>query len=323
MPKEITHWIVSMKTAEALRGTLIGDAALTNQNALKFGAIYQDIFYHLPIILAASRYREIAYSLHGTNGEDPYDLIRQIMSTMQESPYREQLLAFLLGIATHIHTDAVFHPMVYYVTGNTQNKDASRRSEAIQQHRCIESLMDIYFCGNSRDIKKYSFQAFLKDLEMPLSQIRGLLPQGESQNNPLPDVYAVFLQALRNLRILQKWYSRPMLARFLYVSKPFLFRTAREIACLFYAPQLEKMIPLVSGTLNYRNAITGHINKSTLTDLLNEAVIQSCIVARKIEEKMTDGTVSNFCERGPSLRYGIIGAAANSGMYFSEKQFFS
>lgn len=321
MPKEITHWLVSVKTAQALRGTIMGNAALSNQNALKFGAVFPDILFYLPAP-ETSRYRRLAHSLHGTDGQDTYDLIRQITTSVQNSPYRQQLLAFLLGVATHIQADAVFHPMIYYLTGNSHDAEPSRRSEAIQQHRLFESLMDIYFCGGSEYVKEYTVKAILKNLEIPLPQIMGLSLQGSSRNETLLNI-SILAKALKILKILQGCYSRRTLARLLYAIKPFLSGNAREIVALFYAPQIDRMRSRVSGTLYYKNPITGDAKNTSLDELLEEAVMQSSIFSRRIEKNLAAGSISTFSERGPSLSYGVIGATADQAIYFAEKPFFA
>jgi hypothetical protein len=322
MPKEITHWIVGIETAAALRETILGDAALNNINILKFGAIFPDILFNLPDTRKMARYRNISHSLHGANGEDTYDQIRHFTTSIQENPCNRQFLAFLLGVLTHIKTDMVFHPMVYYLTGNLMHPDPSIRSEAIQQHRRFESLVDLYFCRESKDVKKYTIKPILKDLEIPASRIIELSLQGIGLNATLPDIHNIFVRALNNFRILQKCYRCRPLARFLCSMAPFLSKPAREFIALFYPPQLDRMLPRVSGAISYMNPITGDIENSRLDDLLEEAVRQSVMLARIIEKKITDGPTSSFVERGPSLSYGVPGATDNQAIYFADKPFF-
>ncbi len=321
MPKEITHWLVSMKTAEALRGTLMGDAGLKNPNALKFGAVFPDILFYLPKTQENLPYRRIAYSWHGTNGEDTYDIIRQIMGAMENSPYRRQLAAFLLGVATHIKADMAFHPTVYYLTGNYHDAEPVRRSAAIRRHRAFESLMDVYFCGGSRHAKEYNMKAILNNLEIPLSQIMGLLLKDGNGRETAPDIYVFFEKALKNMCILQKLYSRRMLGRVLYTVGPFMPGTAAKMAALFYAPQMDGMISRLSGKLNYRHPVTGDDKIASLDELFEEAVRQSSVLSRWIEKYLMAGSYSTFSERGPSLSYGTIGGAADQAVYFAENPF--
>jgi hypothetical protein len=321
MPKDITHWIISMKTAEALRGTIMGNAALSNQNALKLGAIFPDILFYLPNDPAISRYRDIANSLHGNNGEDTYELIRQILTVMKESPYRQEFLSFLLGVITHIQTDAVFHPMVYYLTGNYHDAEPSARSRAIEQHRCFECLIDLYFCGGSRHVKGYGIKSILKNLELPLPQLLKLSQQLNRHQINLSDMNVMMMQALRNLQIIQEFYKNRVIAGVFYAIKPFLFGTVKEIAALFYSPQLDRFIPQVSGTLHYKNSITGEIKNASLSGLLEEAVGKSSTLARKIEKTVAADIIESFSERGPSLSYGLIMTNADRPMYFAEKPF--
>jgi hypothetical protein len=320
MPKEITHWLVSMKTAEALRGTLMGDSALSNQNALKLGAVFPDILFYLRKTPENSPYRNIAYSWHGTNGEDTYDLIRQIMVAMENSPYRRQLAAFLLGVATHIKTDMAFHPMVYYLTGNYHDAEPSRRNKAIRRHRRLESLVDIYFCGGSRHAKDYNMKAILNNPDIPLPQIMGLLRKDGKWPEIAPGIDVFFEKAFKNMCILQKLYSRRMLGRLLYAVAPVLPESAGEITALFYAPQMDRMIPMLSGTFNYRHPVTGDDKVASLEGLFEEAVRQSSLLSEEIERHLTAGSMSGFSERGTSLSYGIIGAGADQAVYFAENQ---
>jgi hypothetical protein len=317
MPKEITHWLVSMKTAEALRGTLMGDAALSNQNALKLGAVFPDILFYLRKTPENFPYRSIAYSWHGTNGEDTYDLIRQIMVAMENSPYRPQLAAFLLGVATHIKADKIFHPMVYYLTGNYHDTEPARKSAAVRRHRAFESLMDIYFCGGSRHAAEYKMEAILNDLEIPLPQIMGLLRKDGNGPEITPDINVFFEKALKNMLVLQKLYSRRMLGRLLYTIAPVLPRSAGEMAALFYAPQMDRIIPRLPDTLNYRHPVTGDDKTTGMEGLFEEAVMQSSLLLEEIERHLTAGSNSAFSEHGRSLSYGTTGGA-DQAVYFAE-----
>jgi len=322
MPKEITHWLVSLKTAEMLRGTMIGDAALSNQNALILGAIFPDILYYLPNDPALSAYQEIAHFLHGNNGEDTYELIRQTLSVLKESPYRQEFLSFLLGVITHIQTDIVFHPMIYHLTGNYHDADPSRRNKAIEQHRRFECLLDLYFCGGPRRLKEYSIKFVLKDLELPLSQIMELLQQLKRRKVNLAEMNGVTIRALKNLRILQELYKNRLLAGAFYIIAPFFPGAVKETAALFYSPQLNRFIPQVSGTLHYKNPLTGEIKNTCLSELFEKALEESYALAGRIERTMAADTKENFSERGPSLSYGLIVNQAKTPIYFAEKTFF-
>ena len=320
MPKEITHWLVSIKTAEALRGTQLGDAALRNQNVLKLGAIFPDILFYLPDNPKNSRYLDVAHALHGNNGEDTYEQIRQVIEVMKRSLYRQELLSFLLGVITHIQTDIVFHPMIYYLTGNYHDAETSKRSKAIEQHRRFECLTDIYYCGGSRNVKGYSVKSILKNLEIPLSQILELSRELNSQK--LSNMNAAMTKALKNLEILQGLYKNRAIAGIIYTIKPYLSGPVKEIAALFYSPQLDSFIPRVSGTLYYKNPITGEIKNAGLAGLLEEAVEKSSILAGKIEEAIYSNNLESFSERGHSLSYGLIVNDTDQPICFAEKPFF-
>jgi len=48
-------------------------------------------------------------------------------------------------MVSHIAVDAVFHPLVYYSTGDYYDRDAERRRLARTQHRLFEVYLDSWF----------------------------------------------------------------------------------------------------------------------------------------------------------------------------------
>jgi hypothetical protein len=317
----MTHWLVALKTAEASCGSLSGDAALSHPNALRLGAIFPDVLFYLTGSRGLSRYRDLAQAYHGAHGEDTYLLIRRIAALLPDSPYPVPLQAFLAGVACHIQTDMVFHPLVYYLCGNYDDADPVRRTRSVQDHRRLECLMDIYFCGGSKGFGAQSLKNILKNLELPLPYLLGALFRTSVSTDEHPAVVSVTKRALMNFQILQGLFGCKLPARLLDALTPFLSATGQEIAALFYSPALDAYLPRLRGVLTYQNPVTGIAETITLSDLLSRSVAGSAALIHRIE-KAAFSNAPVLPEKGPSLIYGVAGDSVYLPRYFSEKPFF-
>ncbi|MDD5168831.1 MAG: zinc dependent phospholipase C family protein [Syntrophales bacterium] len=301
MPKEITHWIVAMKTAERLGETAAGGSVISCPNALRLGAVFPDILYYS--IGAKASYRSLAHKFHGSSGGDSYELLRQIAAAIPGSPYRSAFMAFLAGVVCHIRTDSVFHPLIYYLTGNYEDSDLRRRTHAVQGHRSLESLIDLYFCGGHRHLKDYSFRNYLTHIEIPLPHIWGRLSFKNGGDIEDRSLIAAMEAALRNFRIMQGLSRSRNLSRLLDAAAPYLSHTAQEIIALFYSPALDASLTRISGALAFRNPLTGDSEETTLSDLFTRAVESSLTLFKKIEAAMQNRDTLFLSEKGPPLSF--------------------
>lgn len=317
MPKEITHWLICSKTADLLRGTKAGDATFHNPNALKLGAVFLDVFFFLTTKKIYIPYKDLAHKLHGVNGEDTYELVRHLITAAKDCPYKEQILAFIAGVITHIHADAVFHPMVYYMTGDCENNNLAARSKAIQRHRMLETLIDMYFMKETPQAENVTLKKILDGLEFPLSHLLSRLSKAMGPSfHSLPEVT---IRALKNFHIMVQLSQRERLAGLLFTISPVLPRGLREIASLFYSPQLYSYIPVIEGLLEFRNPITGKEQKATLQNLFEQSVQRSIALIEKIDTIFTTGKGDILAERGPSLNFDLIDQKGCQVVYCTEK----
>ncbi|MCX7817170.1 MAG: zinc dependent phospholipase C family protein [Syntrophales bacterium] len=321
MPKEITHWLICLETADLLGGTKMGDAVLHNPNALKLGAVFLDVFFFLGSKKAYLPYKDLAHILHGVNGEDTYEFVRHLIKVAKDSPYKNQILSFIAGVATHIHADAVFHPMVYYMTGDCEDNDPSVRSKAIQRHRLLETLIDMYFLKGTYQPENFNIKAILNGLEFPLIYLLARLSATmDSSFRSLPNVT---IEALRNFHTMVQLSRREKIARILFAISPLLPRKIREIAGLFYSPQLYRFMPRIEGQLEFRNPVTGKENKAALRDLFDLSIQRSITLIEKIDTIVVTGNEENLTERGPSLNFDLLDQKDYRVIYSAKESIFS
>ena len=319
MPKEITHWLIAMKMAQGLGGN-IGKTVTAFPNTLKLGAIFPDVLYYCVGDGEKTPYRDLAHRYHGNSGGDSYETIRQIARAIPHTPYPGQLTAFLAGVVCHIRTDATFHPLVYYLTGNYEDADPRQRSVAVEGHRRLECLIDLYFCGGRGNLARYSLKDCVKKLEMPLDHLFGLLSPQDDAGRRQGFVSAA--QASLNIfTIMQRLSGNGFLAGLLDRFAAHLPRTAREIGALLYSPALDAALPGISGTLAFKNPVTGIPEETTLDGLFTLAVERSTALLREIEAALQNPGTIFLPEKGPSLSYGLAGNPEVRPRFFAAEPF--
>ncbi len=314
MPKEIVHWIVAEKTAAALGDGPMGKAASRYQEALNLGAVYPDIPYYLTAVSSLAQWgTQKGERYHGVRGEDTYDVIRCVLTCLceRDSPV---LRAFLVGVVSHLQTDIVFHPMIFYFTGNTHDPDRFRRSRAIRDHRRIESILDQIFCRDiNRNLRDY--RAISLDKCQYFKELYGCMDRKD------PNASSCFRAAVRRFIRVQGWYANPVLVRLPGRLDRFLPDSWQELSALLYRPMPGCCRPRLSEPLSYRNPVSGEAATTTLGELLGQAVARSRALCHRLESVLATGSPAGFPDPGPSLHFGIVGADASAFRYVAARCF--
>jgi hypothetical protein len=305
MPKEITHWLIAAQVADALKGGVLGNAVASNHCCLRLGAVFHDALFYLPKPSKAAHFLPVAYRLHGTKGEDTYDIVRNLAVTIRNSNRPGPLIAFLVGVVSHIHADALFHPLVYSLTGNYSDPDPAQRTRSVQAHRRYEALMDLYFCGGLKDLKKYSVKHYLKRAEIPPPHLFDEALATFAREKGLPGLNSAVVRAFRNFAIMQTLYKNQILSGLLYRLERFLPYGLKEISTLFYSPQLTAKLPELSMVITYRDPVTGQALSQSLRKIFNTTVEKTVALCRIIEPATVHNVPLQLPERGPSLEAGL------------------
>lgn len=144
MPRETVHWEVLQAVAAKLAGTTCGTVLNENRSAAYLGAVAPDAPYHHRGGL--SRLESVGERIHGSDGEDTLEVPRRLAALTTMLPEHRQRLAlwsFLVGYLSHCAVDIVFHPMVYYHTGDYFNPNDRLRRKARANHRLFETYLDV------------------------------------------------------------------------------------------------------------------------------------------------------------------------------------
>ena len=168
MPKEVVHWTVAARAAELLSAGPFGPALARCPNGLRLGASFHDTLFYLRGEHPAGM-RTLPHRLHGSHGEDTFELLRLQAAHLHARRDEPLPTAFFVGLASHIFADAAIHPLVFFLTGNYYDPDERKRTGAVRRHRALESLLDMVAAGSFEAVLGQSLRSLVNGLEGPLS----------------------------------------------------------------------------------------------------------------------------------------------------------
>lgn len=321
MPKEVVHWMVARRAGELLSGGPFGPALSRCPNGLRLGAVWHDILFYLRGEHPAGL-KTLPHRLHGSHGEDTFELLRLQAAHMHARKDQPLPTALFVGLASHIFADATIHPLVYHLTGNYYDPDEKRRTGAVRRHRALECLLDMVAAGGPEAVLGQSLRELVNGLEGPL--VLAVAPESLAVLAGLPESEAKAVQkglveALDTYCTMQALCRMPTLARLLRDVSGILPDSLREIAALFYAPQLYEQRAAVDGRVNYQNPVTGEAFSGTLAGLME-------LAARRTAEFCTAQAAAiiargELAERGsgPSLDMGLPETPAAQARFFAAR----
>ena len=321
MPKEITHWLIAAETARLLEGTALGASVSSFPNCFKLGAVFPDVLFFAVWYGNGDSYLDLADEYHGTHGEDTFKLLRDLAEVPRKDPHARQVQAIWAGIVTHLYADIVFHPLVFYLTGNYHDRDPVARTRAVKGHRRFEALMDLRFGERTGGTTPHSLRAVLAGLEIPRPRLYERLPHVNGVGEELPDMAGAMEHSLRLYQLLQSMNKCLFLGGVLHLARELLPDGAGEIAATFQAPQMRSLYSVLDAEIPYRNPVTGEETASRVDDLFHEAARRSAVFCLAMEDAVLKNAPELIAERGPSLCYGMEGVGADRGGFFAPVPF--
>lgn len=300
MPREAMHWYIAQQALEASTSMPF----VIDRNAYFLGAMAPDAGY---FYLEGRGDTTFPERLHGKDGEDTWEPVRigctRIKNDRQKS--------FLLGYMSHVITDAIFHPAIYYITGNYYDADATRRYAAVKNHRLLETKLD---CWVRARYPQTSLPFYVKDLWKSvdeLSDMSTLLACEYFTTEQLVSSFQSFGSS-------QYKFLSPFIGAFVRIGKSFSERM-RDLDSLFAfgrATALEEF----DAPFSYRQPVTGELFQSvTWHQLIKQAVERHHDPYAAFFQSLSHGTI--FCEGevGPSLNFGLPGVSITQARYFASE----
>ena len=263
MPKELTHWVLAEKTFQRMDAGRLKTAIGKYYNIYHIGAVILDSpFYDLPG-KAFDRAPDLGKKLHDKAG---FDLFHHLGSMLAGHPQstRESLWAFVAGILTHIHADAIFHPLIFYFSGNRDNPDRRIRRGADARHRKLEALLDLHFLDEPRLANRGLLSASLARLEINPRELWRHV-------NRLfyPDALCIGrVKTILTLHaLIQGLFRRRGLQRGLEVLQGIPGIPLQSAAASFYPAYRKIDPPFFRNPIAYKHPVTGKPHRASIQDL--------------------------------------------------------
>jgi hypothetical protein len=332
MPKDIVHWLVAQRSADALGGApgaeVYGPAIHERWPCLLLAAVLHDALYYLRVE-APESVRRLPNILHGQHGEDTHSLLRLQLAHVASAPdaqQRDSRIAALVGLASHIQADALMHPAIYHLTGRYDDPDPQQRTKAVQRHRLMETVMDIAACHGRALVKRHSLAWLLEQCgganATALAAIFPLDGLAAAHGMTSPALGQGLAASFSLFASLQAWYKSDFASGALYALRGLLPNAAKELAALFYAPQLEAEAGAVAKPLSYAHPVTGAAGVFVLIQAIEAAAQATTALCLEFAPALA-GHGNAPQSVGSSLVTGLPGVGADSMTHFADPALFA
>jgi len=320
MPKELIHFKIAQRTAALLNETRFGPSLAAHQQGLLLGSVFHDALFY-GVTPSARPLEKLTHKLHGADGQDTFTLLRLQTLHAAEAHDKGFPAALLVGMASHVFTDIIMHPMVWHLSGNYYATEANERFHVRQRHRALESLMDMVACPEMLGRTRYSIRLMLKHVNTEIETgvpLKGLAElAGISQKKAQTGLRS----AWNTFAIIQHLSSMRPLASTLFTFLPWLPKPAAEFATLFYAPQLMLQAHALSGDIQFKHPVTGEDETTTLENLIDMAATKASELCQTLEPAVFDNASINLPMDGPSMDSGLSGVSTQQMNYYATTLF--
>jgi len=329
MPRENIHWCVVDEVIE-----LLDHAAQPRflasikkyRNFAYLGAIAHDAPYYYK--RGHHPFEQVAEFLHGFDGNDTLEPIKKLLTNankVSDSEQREKLIAFAVGMTSHVAVDVAFHPMVYYFTGNYNNTDCRERSAARAKHRLLEVYLDAWFThevGLDATLPS-SVAALVKscepDLQMVCEQLSKSTQFAGSENFNSAENWK---NGIAEMAFLQRLFISNFIGAAVRVVTALTGNKLKGIDSLF---SFGRRTPekLLNEALKYQNPLTGEWESKQVIQMFQDAVTDCLSLISNFESLFSTTNSeppSNFMSaQGKSLNVGLYGGKVEDVRYFSKQ----
>ncbi len=246
MPKENTHIYSSKKFLETIDDGELKKIISDNDKYFYLGSISPDVFSYKKKLEYISDYIHCS----GKSNEIIFELLD---FCREKNDYKD--LAFIFGLLSHFALDIIFHPIIFYFTGDYGDENKNKRQQARILHRHLETYLDKkiaknYF-WNKIDLKildNSSFNRFIRN--------KFNIKEEEIKKAYYSNFYA------------NKIFKSKVAYLFFKIAKVFGI-IQEEHRGLFYGDLKIKRIELQK-KFEYRNLVSGEIKSSSINELMEE-----------------------------------------------------
>lgn len=249
MPTENTHLFIAKETVGAL-STEIKNTILDNIDYYYLGAVFPDCPMY-------SNTDAVGNLMHGAESFSPNKPIFEMLDILKISGSPIDF-AFIAGYITHCVIDSIFHPSIFYYSSSWPGAD---KDKSLTKRLEIELYMEKTING-----KVFLSDLVKADIINDLIVIRAICE--------LFNIKKSFLvKCLKNQVKFHRLFKNRF-AHYLFVILTGLKIYPKWWLACFHARKISKdnMLP---EKLNYKDVITGEQKNSSLTELMNNVIVEN------------------------------------------------
>lgn len=218
-------------------------------NYFYLGSIMPDVFYYSK----NEEITKVSDIIHGKDGTPTNKLVFDLLNTAKENK-DEELLAFIFGFITHCYLDIVFHPIIFYFTGNYYDQDAQKRKTAFYRHNRMEVYLD------QRISKEFYFNKLINS-ELFNNNLISIL--SKSLNIPKKETASSFK---RHYFFNSIFHIKFIFKILLFLNKIYILNNEEKLVFFYEDLHNDEKI---KEEIIYRDLFTGEVLKTNLNELLN------------------------------------------------------
>jgi len=251
------------------------------------GTIFPDILFYSKV----KQLIDLAYNLHGEDGLPTNRIIFDLLDRIKAKNDWKNF-SFVSGLLTHYAVDITFHPVVFYFSGYKPNGSKQEDDRSAYLHMHYETSID----------KQVNDRFYLDKIINPETITDLVIPQVLDID---PSILGDALK--RHIKYFSLTRSRFYFVIFQVLCKLGFF-PARVIAG--FHENLNKDKTRLPDPIQYKDVITGEPKKTTLNDLIEEAIQSGCRMIETAYAYYTGRINKDECKRviaGHSLETGQVG----------------
>ncbi|MEZ4753184.1 MAG: zinc dependent phospholipase C family protein [Bdellovibrionota bacterium] len=306
MPAEFVHWeILNSVSASAELSSEIRTCLTEHAASAALGAVAHDALYYYRAGTNKACENAASY-LHGAFGDDPLKILLEIYRINAAS--NPAVSAFIFGMATHYAVDSVFHPLIYFLTGDYYADDDKERALARTSHRRFETQLDSWWMDNY-SAPKHKISKLLAKTHNQTAEIFNTLEQYLSNTN-YPISAETWASSFKHFSLISKLTDSFFLGMILNL--------AVKLNCNSLMPaeaiskyNRKKALPYFDQEFKYKTPVSGQTATSNLAELRDKAIKSSIKTISALNSQQLDF-------QGLSMDLGEAGVRTKEAKYFAD-----
>jgi hypothetical protein len=274
MPRERSHLLIAEEILVRLQNDSLRQLISRKAAWFYLGAIFPDMLIS-PFGRVPGQ-RSWSDLLHDQPETIASGMVHQMLAALREEPDNQaEKLVFTLGYLAHAATDIVFHPLVFYLSGNYYHGDKKERLKSQAAHHYLETLFDLALHQQSgKKINDHGFPVFSGLKSREINRVFEFFAGVFSKLCHSPKNQIMQHLKINSLlfMLFNRFYHNRFFYQFARLVNFFTRNKTDKYFKLLYPPYYRSGREVFSGEIRFKNLFTGEEKQATIKDLKTETI---------------------------------------------------